>query len=399
PTRPDHWGTGDAFPCCRSLLATRSRVRRLCAGEALCSGAPSIPPPPFRDGERGTGRNTALIPGGKPLQTPVRAAGIGPGPCGRSAGGGRPNNSASLKAHDSHRHTLRPALFALRPRNVGDNFAANFLLSYRPQAVATRHALLGGLALPSCQQLGIPSCPCRWSRSYRGAKGGAARVQVAIVTHDGHARSYRTRALLDRLTRRGVHWVLLSPQQITLQGQGKHVRFLDGAARPVEPGVVLNALYLPSGHGLEIVEGFEAVGVPVVNRAAAWRKAKTKALASVALGVHGVPHPDTVWSPGAPAAIGHVARAVIGPHVVYKPWRGTMGTGVTLLTRPRSVHRVVARLARRGAPVYLQRFVPHPGRDIRVMVVGEEAIGATYRVARRGRWKTNVTAGGIPAPC
>jgi len=224
-------------------------------------------------------------------------------------------------------------------------------------------------------------------------------VQVAIVTHDGHARSYRTRALLDRLTRRGVHWVLLSPQQITLQVQGKHVRFLDGAARPVEPGVVLNALYLPSGHGLEIIEGFEAVGVPVVNRAAAWRKAKTKALASVALGVHGVPHPDTVWSPGAPAAIGHVARAVIGPHVVYKPWRGTMGTGVTLLTRPRSVHRVVARLARRGAPVYLQRFVPNPGRDIRVMVVGEEAIGATYRVARRGRWKTNVTAGGIPAPC
>src|SRR5690606_1155636 len=54
---------------------------------------------------------------------------------------------------------------------------------------------------------------------------------------------------------------------------------------------------------------------------------------------------------------------------------------------------------RRGAPVYLQRFVPNPGRDIRVMVVGGEAIGATYRLARRGRWKTNITAGGIPAPC
>lgn len=224
-------------------------------------------------------------------------------------------------------------------------------------------------------------------------------MQIAIVTHDRHVRAYRTRALLDRLTRRGVQWVVLGPERMGMHVTRGSVRCLDAAGRPLTPDVVLNALYLASGHGLEIIEGFEAAGTPVVNRAAGWRKAKTKALASVTLAAHGIAHPDTVWSPGAPVALGHVARAALGPPVVYKPWRGTMGTGVTLLTRPGAVQGVVARLAQRGGPLYLQRFVPNPGRDIRVMVVGDEAIGATYRIARRGRWKTNVTAGGIPAPC
>ena len=224
-------------------------------------------------------------------------------------------------------------------------------------------------------------------------------MQVAIVTHDRQARSYRTRALLDRLHVRGVRWVLLSPDRTIVEILQGTIRFLDGAGRLVTPDVVLNALYLASGYGLEIIEAFEAAGVPVVNSAAGWRKAKTKALASVAFCVHGVAHPETVCSPGAPPALAAVAQASLGPLLVYKPWRGTMGAGVTLLTRPRSVYGAVARLARRGAPVYLQRFVPNPGRDIRVMVVGGEAIGATYRLARRGRWKTNVAAGGIPAPC
>ena len=224
-------------------------------------------------------------------------------------------------------------------------------------------------------------------------------MQVAIVTHDGRARAYRTRALLDRLDRRGVRWVLLSPEQTVMHVRRGAVQFLDGAGRPVVADVVLNALYLASGHGLEIIEAFEAAGIPVVNPAAAWRMAKTKALASVAFALHRVPHPETVCSPGAPAAVGRLAWRELNSPMVYKPWRGTMGAGVTLLTRPRSVAGALARLARRGAPVYLQRFVHNPGRDIRVMVVGDEAIGATYRIARRGRWKTNVAAGGIPAPC
>lgn len=225
------------------------------------------------------------------------------------------------------------------------------------------------------------------------------RVQVAIVTHDRWARAYRTRALLNRLDRRGVGWVLLSPDQTALEIRQGAVRFLDGAGRPVAPNVVLNALYLASGHGLELIEAFEATGVPVVNRAAGWRLAKIKALSSVAFCVHGIAQPDTLCSPGAPVVLSPIALERLGRPLVYKPWRGTMGAGVTLLTRRRAVWGAVARLARRGAPVYLQSYVPNPGRDIRVVVVGGEAIGATYRLARRGRWKTNVTAGGIPAPC
>src|SRR5690606_22804295 len=114
-----------------------------------------------------------------------------------------------------------------------------------------------------------------------GRRGGGASVQIAIVTHDRHVRAYRTRALLDRLTRRGVQWVVLGPERMGMHVTRGSVRCLGAAGRPLTPDVVLNALYLASGHGLEIIEGFEAAGTPVVNRAAGWRKAKTKALASV----------------------------------------------------------------------------------------------------------------------
>jgi len=55
-------------------------------------------------------------------------------------------------------------------------------------------------------------------------------------------------------------------------------------------------------------------------------------------------------------------------------------------------------LKERGV-LYLQEFVPNPGRDIRVFVVGEEALGAIYRISRKGSFVSNLSQGGTPVKC
>jgi len=46
---------------------------------------------------------------------------------------------------------------------------------------------------------------------------------------------------------------------------------------------------------------------------------------------------------------------------------------------------------------YLQEFVPHAGRDIRALVVGERVF-AMERHAPPGHWLTNIAQGGVAKP-
>jgi ribosomal protein S6--L-glutamate ligase len=50
--------------------------------------------------------------------------------------------------------------------------------------------------------------------------------------------------------------------------------------------------------------------------------------------------------------------------------------------------------AGRDGAVYLQAYVPHPGQDLRVFVVGGRARAAIARHAPEGEWRTNVAGGG-----
>ena len=73
----------------------------------------------------------------------------------------------------------------------------------------------------------------------------------------------------------------------------------------------------------------------------------------------------------------------------------------TLTTRlegsPNARRRAAERVERDGA-VYLQAYIPHPGRDLRVFVVGGVVRAAIVRHAPQGEWRTNVAGGGRAGP-
>jgi ribosomal protein S6--L-glutamate ligase len=84
--------------------------------------------------------------------------------------------------------------------------------------------------------------------------------------------------------------------------------------------------------------------------------------------------------------------------IIVKPLVGSLGFGVMKYDDPDLVFNAYKTLEMLGLPIYVQEYLENPQRDIRVFVIGEQVIGAIYRVAIGGNWKANVALGSKPKP-
>ena len=141
----------------------------------------------------------------------------------------------------------------------------------------------------------------------------------------------------------------------------------------------------------EIYRALEAAGAIVVNRVDPLLAAQDKFRSSCLLARAGVNTPRAA----AVQTMEDAGRALeLLVEAVVKPVAGSLGEGVERVGADEGGRAVVReRLARDGA-VYLQEYVPHPGRDVRVFVVGGRARAAIARQAPPGEWRTNVAIGG-----
>jgi len=85
--------------------------------------------------------------------------------------------------------------------------------------------------------------------------------------------------------------------------------------------------------------------------------------------------------------------------LVAKPLFGSLGLGVELLYDTPDGHAALPVLLERFGAIYLQEYVPTPGRDIRAFVVGPRVSAAIYRMATPGNWRTNIHQGAQAEPC
>ena len=90
---------------------------------------------------------------------------------------------------------------------------------------------------------------------------------------------------------------------------------------------------------------------------------------------------------------------VLGSDVVVKPLFGSEGRGMFRVSDRELAWRSFHALERTGAVIYLQRFIRHPGHDVRVFVLGGSVLGSMRRHATAGEWRTNVSLGGRAEPC
>jgi ribosomal protein S6--L-glutamate ligase len=146
---------------------------------------------------------------------------------------------------------------------------------------------------------------------------------------------------------------------------------------------------------VSMMEHLEFSGVFVVNSTLAHRKARDKYSTMCVLAKAGLPILPTYVS-----EMAHwVYRASKGfKQMVYKPIIGSLGFGSMKFDNADLAFNAYTTLERLGQPLYIQKYMEKPGRDIRVFVLGEKVVASIHRMARPTEWKTNVAQGAQAKP-
>jgi RimK family alpha-L-glutamate ligase len=170
---------------------------------------------------------------------------------------------------------------------------------------------------------------------------------------------------------------------------GRPLREARGVLARLIPGGTLEQII----YRVDTLHRLEEEGVRVMNTARAIERTVDKAWTSAILERAGLPTPETVACERAEDAF--AAFAVMGD-VVVKPLFGSMGLGMSRVSDEDMAWRVFRVIETVRGVYYIQRFIPHGGRDIRAFVVGDRVLGAIERTA--DGWRTNCSRGGKAAP-
>jgi tetrahydromethanopterin:alpha-L-glutamate ligase len=146
----------------------------------------------------------------------------------------------------------------------------------------------------------------------------------------------------------------------------------------------------------DLIRHFEN-SLPVMNSSEAIQNAANKFLSFHLFQKAQLPIPRTLVTAELDVALKAIDE---WGSAVVKPIFGSQGKEIVKLEsrQPNLKSELEALLKERGV-LYLQEFVPNPGRDIRVFVVGEEVLGAIYRVSVGDSFVSNLSQGGTPVAC
>jgi tetrahydromethanopterin:alpha-L-glutamate ligase len=143
---------------------------------------------------------------------------------------------------------------------------------------------------------------------------------------------------------------------------------------------------------MDMLHSISRTGLPVVNHPSSIEKAVDKYHTLALLSEKGIQVPETVVTENVVEALR--AFHEFGEDVVVKPVFGSRGIGMARISNKDVAERTFRTLRFNRHVLYVQRFVQHGDRDIRVFVIGGRVVAAMLRVANS--WKTNVSKGATP---
>ena len=199
--------------------------------------------------------------------------------------------------------------------------------------------------------------------------------------------------LIAAFEKRGVEPIRLLDRALTFE-----VTDLD-RPQPVPLDLVLDR-GMAHGRAAVALQVFDGLGVPTINTSRASGIADDKVATSIALAVAGVPTLRTAVAFDIDSAL-KVLDEVLGYPAVVKPVTGSWGRLLAKVNSPTAARAVLEHKRRLGSyhhgVFYLQEYVAKPGRDLRIFVVGDEIVAASYRSAEH--WVTNVARGAVSTAC
>ena len=151
--------------------------------------------------------------------------------------------------------------------------------------------------------------------------------------------------------------------------------------------------------GLNALRILNAWGIPTVNTAAVAEACGDKLATSAALSKAGLPQPHNKIAFSPEAALEAIEE--MGYPVVLKPVVGSWGRLLAKVNDRDAAEAILEHKSVLGSvqhsTFYIQEYIHKPGRDIRALVVGNQAIAAIYR--KSPHWITNTARGGEGEAC
>lgn len=217
---------------------------------------------------------------------------------------------------------------------------------------------------------------------------------------------FEEKQIIEALNKRGIAHDLIDDRELVfnLTPQfGTHPDKLHGVqfVRPekFKPYDVVLDRAMEFTRGLYALEILNSWGVKTINRASVVSLCGDKLLTTAALTRHGVPSPRTEIAFTPEAALEAIEN--MGYPVVIKPVIGSWGRLVAKVNDREAAEALLEHKSVLGHFLheifYLQEFITKPGRDIRIIMLGDEIVSSIYRAS--AHWVTNTARGASATPC
>jgi tetrahydromethanopterin:alpha-L-glutamate ligase len=225
-------------------------------------------------------------------------------------------------------------------------------------------------------------------------------LKMGVVLTDPE--DWTARAFVKNIEKRGASAVPLNLSAVSASISSTDFSVFDADSKDLELDAMLvrdvgiSFSLVIISFKFDLLRQFEH-SMPVMNSPLAIQNAANKFFSFYLFKRAHVPIPHTTITAELEVAVQAIEEF---NRVLAKPIFGSQGKGIIKLesSQPDLEQKLKELLNERGV-LYLQEFVPNPGRDIRVFVVGEEALGAIYRVSLSGSFVSNLSQGGTPVKC
>jgi ribosomal protein S6--L-glutamate ligase len=216
------------------------------------------------------------------------------------------------------------------------------------------------------------------------------------VIHESEKITKTSKELLLEIKSRGhsAYYIRISRLNAEITENG--IEFTYGDKKiSIEGGLIRNLGFISTTEQFikrfDVLKELERSGVVLMNSPEAMLLARDKFSSLMRMKRAGIPVPNTALVED-PFEVMRLVQK--WGEVVIKPVVGSLGLGSVKVSDPDIAFRIAKSILSVNQPVYVQKYIKKPDRDIRVIVIGDSVLGSIYRISKSG-WKTNIAQGAI----
>ena len=218
-------------------------------------------------------------------------------------------------------------------------------------------------------------------------------LTIAVLSYSDEF--YTTQRLVDVGRGLGHNVTLLNPFGLTIETRPDGMRLYDDKTLIKRPDVIIPRVgAVLTDWNLLVVDALIRAGSRSTATSHSLGLAADKAKTAIALANAGIPTIQTSIL-REEASISSVLNRVRNEKIVLKLPHGTQGRHVVGVNCHLEARKQIVEWLKLGHPVLVQPWIPmERPRDLRVMVIAQRAVGAIWRYAKAGDFRSNIHQGG-----